>query len=149
MIVTSFYINFFLLCSSLSLSLQTIFLTGFYFIFFSKYTVQLIQVEGNCTKILGSCADVNCPYTCTRIYEKHARVLGSSCAFYNLCTCTLDKSPPNDTPKQCSIGLGLCNSTCNDDCCNAKCVKKYNSPDGAGACLKIDGQNYCLCLYNS
>ncbi|XP_003595004.3 defensin-like protein 183 [Medicago truncatula] len=108
---------------------------------------QLIQVEGECTKIVGSCAKEDCATHC-QSYAKGVAVLGSSCSYYNLCTCTFDKPPPGLTPPgNCIIGMGICNGDCQDECCNKRCVSRY-SKTGSGNCVDAFGMILCLCSYD-
>jgi hypothetical protein len=110
--------------------------------------VKLIQVEGGgeCTKIIGRCDKANCATHC-QSYAKGVAVLGSSCSFYNLCTCAFDRSPPGLDQPACEVGLGLCNAQCSDSCCNTNCVSKYKNRGGVGKCIFAFDKVFCLCTY--
>ena len=49
------------------------------------------DVEGVCTNLAANCADklVNCPSQC-QAFARGAKPIGSSCDFYNLCTCSYE-----------------------------------------------------------
>ncbi|RHN73424.1 hypothetical protein MtrunA17_Chr2g0298331 [Medicago truncatula] len=108
---------------------------------------QLIQVEGECTIIVGSCAKIDCATHC-QAYGKGVAVLGSSCSFYNLCTCSYDQPPPalSSPTGHCDIGMGICTDDCLSDCCNKKCVSRY-SKTGAGVCVNAFHMLFCICNY--
>ncbi|XP_045797710.1 defensin-like protein 183 [Trifolium pratense] len=108
--------------------------------------VQLIQVEGECTKVVGDCGAANCASHCNS-YARGARVLGSSCSFNNLCTCTFDRPPPGSEQPACDVGMGLCTRDCQDDCCNNKCVSRFTKT-GHGSCVDAFNMILCLCSYN-
>jgi len=117
--------------------------------FFVGSVVKLIQVEGDggeCTKIVGSCDEINCATRC-QSYAKVVAVLGSSCSFYNLCICAFDRSPPGLDKPACEVGLGLCNAQCSDSCCNANCVSRYKNWGGVGKCTFAFDNKICLCTY--
>jgi hypothetical protein len=122
-------------------------LTNIFFIFcfwFCPYIVQLIQASSLCTKVVASCTEVHCPTHCEK-YARGAKVLKASCAFYNLCTCVMDRQPPGEIAP-CDIGLGLCDSKCPYDCCNHQCKLKYPNT-GLGGCVEAYNHNFCMCHY--
>ncbi|KAI5446008.1 defensin-like protein 183 [Lathyrus oleraceus] len=107
--------------------------------------VQLIEVEGECTKIVGRCPVAECAIYCSR-YAKGVHVREWSCDFFDLCTCNFDKPPPGSHQPACNIGIGLCSHECDESCCNAKCVGKYKDT-GVGKCFADFGKVYCICSY--
>ncbi|KEH37434.1 Defensin fusion [Medicago truncatula] len=118
-------------------------------IFVLVASVKLIEVEASgaeCTKIIGRCDKANCATHC-QSYAKGVAVLGSSCSFYNLCTCAFDRSPPGLDQPACEVGLGLCNAQCSDSCCNTNCVRKYQNLGGVGKCIFAFDKVFCLCTY--
>ncbi|XP_058753165.1 defensin-like protein 183 [Vicia villosa] len=107
---------------------------------------QLIQVKGECTKIVGRCDAEDCSAHCNS-YAKGVIVLGTSCSFLNLCTCTFDRPPPGEPTPTCVIGMGVCTNDCNYDCCNKMCQSRYPKT-GSGTCILAFDQDLCMCSYN-
>ncbi|AES65266.1 Defensin fusion [Medicago truncatula] len=110
--------------------------------------VQLTQVEGVCTNIVANCADehVHCPSQC-EAFGRGVKPIGSSCDFYNLCTCTYAHQVTGQFGvNQCEIGMGLCTDDCRNDCCYARCEIKYPK-SGVGYCVQDYGLDYCSCTY--
>lgn len=107
--------------------------------------MQLIEVEGSCTKIVGRCSAGDCATHCNT-YANGARVLGTSCSYHNLCTCTFDRPPPGSQQPACDIGMGECTRDCYNDCCNQRCKNVYKKT-GAGSCLDIFDMELCVCTY--
>nr|XP_012573929.1 defensin-like protein 183 [Cicer arietinum] len=120
-----------------------------YFYFFAILVlvvkVQLIEVEGTCTKIIGQCSATDCGAHCNS-FARGVRTLGWSCSFFNLCTCTFDQPPPGLTQPACEVGLGICTRECGQACCNAKCVSHFPHT-GVGTCIDAFNMILCLCSY--
>lgn len=104
--------------------------------------VHLIQVEGACTRIVGSCSQRSCREQCNSNREK-SQVVEWNCNFYNLCTCTYDRPPVG---RSCILGLGLCTHDCGESCCNSKCKSKYTNT-GTGVCVEDYDLHFCQCVY--
>ncbi|AES65263.1 Defensin fusion [Medicago truncatula] len=111
---------------------------GFFTIFALVLAVQLIQVEGVCTYIVADFSDkhLSCPAVC-KVVGSGAKLIGTNCDFYNLCTCTYDHQPYDID--LCDIGMGLCTS-------DAKCTGQYPK-SGGGLCIQHFGLDYCRCTY--
>ncbi|KAI5397430.1 hypothetical protein KIW84_063298 [Lathyrus oleraceus] len=112
------------------------------------FTMQSTQVGASCSRIIGDCAKQNCQDTC-RNFPGAAGGRGS-CHYYNLCTCAFNFTPP--TPKgqyACSMGLGLCDDTCDSKCCNERCAKTYVFYKATGSCMNAKERKYCICSYNN
>ncbi|KAI5446027.1 defensin-like protein 183 [Lathyrus oleraceus] len=118
----------------------------FFAVFVLVFAVHLIQIDGQCTKLVGNCAKSDCSAHCNS-YAKGVRVLKASCSYLNLCTCTFDRPPPGEPTPTCVIGMGVCKDDCNDACCNQKCQKTYPKT-GTGTCVYAWEMNLCLCSYN-
>lgn len=114
---------------------------------FWAYIVQLIEgADISCTKMIGKCSDEeDCASQCNN-YVRGVRVLGWSCSFFEICTCTFDRPIVTKQPT-CEVGMGLCGHDCDNGCCNLKCFAKY--PDtGVGHCVQAVNKNLCICYYN-
>ncbi|AES65260.1 Defensin fusion [Medicago truncatula] len=118
---------------------------GFFAILALVVAVQLIQVEGVCTRIVADCTakNLSCPAVCKAV-GSGAKLIGTNCDFYNLCTCTYDHEPYDIA--LCDIGMGLCTKDCRSDCCDAKCTGQYPK-SGVGLCIHHFGLDYCRCTY--
>ncbi|CAI8583428.1 unnamed protein product [Vicia faba] len=110
------------------------------------FTVQFIQIDGECTKVVGNCAAADCTAHCNS-YARGVSVLKASCEFLNLCTCTFDRPPPGEPTPNCDIGLGLCTNDCNYDCCDKKCKTSFPN-SGQGTCIIAFDRDLCMCSYN-
>ncbi|XP_058753160.1 defensin-like protein 183 [Vicia villosa] len=116
----------------------------FFAILVLVFAVQCIEIDGECTKIVGNCAKAECTAHCNS-YARGVRVLKASCSYFNLCTCTFDRPPPGETV--CVIGMGVCTNDCNYECCNNKCQKSYPNT-GRGTCVNAWEHDLCLCSYS-
>ncbi|XP_058753163.1 putative defensin-like protein 180 [Vicia villosa] len=109
------------------------------------FAVQFIQIDGECSVLVGDCKMLDCTAHCN-FFAKGVRVLKASCSYLHLCMCTFDRPPPGGPESPCDVVLGVCTNDCNYECCDKKCKASFPNT-GSGTCLEFFGQDLCLCSY--
>lgn len=102
----------------------------FFLIFWTK--VQLIPVEGECSKVLDSC-HVSCEkqfnsFKSSASGKDFGRITSTSCHPVNVCTCFFDYGPGF-----CTIIDQICSDP-ND--CSYDCSPRYDHDDSTGTCIQ-------------
>ncbi|WJX24033.1 Defensin-like protein [Trifolium repens] len=106
-----------------------------------------MKVEaGSCSEPMGACGPIgNCDQRCKAKYGS-----GQGSCKLGLCTCyySCGQGPSPDPPeRKCKSSLGICNSQCDNACCNSNCASRFNQ--GIGDCSNVGGSPYraCTCYY--
>ncbi|CAI8589932.1 unnamed protein product [Vicia faba] len=109
------------------------------------FAVQFIQIDGECSKLVGNCETSDCNKLCN-FKARGVGVINASCSSLHLCTCTFDRPPPGGPTPPCDFVLGLCTNSCNYDCCDKKCKGSFPNT-GSGTCIQVWGRDLCMCSY--
>ncbi|CAL5184536.1 unnamed protein product [Lathyrus oleraceus] len=118
----------------------------FFVVLVLVFAVNFIEIDGECTKLVGNCETSNCNAICNT-YAKGVRVLNASCSALHLCTCTFDRPPPGGPTPPCDLVLGVCTNSCNYECCDKKCKASFPKT-GSGTCIIAFERDLCMCSYN-
>lgn len=115
---------------------------------FDYFIVQSTQVGASCSKIVGRCSAQDCAAHCRNYPGTDGGFY--SCGYYDFCTCVFDKPPPKvDGERSCSMGLQLCDATCDSNCCKSKCATIYkNYVNPTGDCVQAFENTHCICSYD-
>ncbi|CAN8229986.1 unnamed protein product [Cochlearia groenlandica] len=115
----------------------------FSLLFISTSVMKRVRAN-QCQEGMGTCQ--NCDERCKAKHGPDSESNYDSSVGYPLCTCYFQCPPyPQPPRKMCNGGGGMCTHTCQDNCCNENCARKFNG--GSGFCNTLGTYMLCQCTY--